>query len=161
MQRRYPEQPVVGVGALILREKSVLLVRRGKEPAYGLWSLPGGAVELGETLTAAVQREIAEECGLDIEVGPPVAVLDSLTTDPNGRIVYHYVLVDFWAEVKGGALCSASDARAARWVPLSEVAGLALTSGLLPLLQHVGLLGTGKAAPGVFYWTQRTSLVQS
>lgn len=161
MQRRYPEQPVVGVGALILREKSVLLVRRGKEPAYGLWSLPGGAVELGETLTAAVQREIAEECGLDIEVGPPVAVLDSLTTDPNGRIVYHYVLVDFWAEVKSGALCSASDARAARWVPLSEVAGLALTSGLLPLLQHVGLLGTGKAAPGVFYWTQRTSLVQS
>jgi len=159
MQRRYPVQPLVGVGALIVREGNVLLVRRGKEPARGLWSLPGGAVEVGETLPAAVKRELAEECGLAVAVGSPVAVLDSLTTDSSGRIVYHYVLVDFWAKVLSGELRPASDARAARWVPLTEVGALALTDGLLPLLKHLGLLGGAVPRPAeVFYWTQRAEL---
>jgi ADP-ribose pyrophosphatase YjhB (NUDIX family) len=163
MQRRYPEQPVVGVGALIVKNGNILLVRRGKEPARGLWSLPGGAVELGETLHEALAREIREECGFKIAVGPLVAVLDSLTFDAAGRIVYHYVLLDFWAQVLEGELCPSSDAQEACWLPLSQIASLNLTSGLLLVLKHLGLLENKEPSPpaGVFYFTQRFSLPQT
>lgn len=163
MQRRYPEQPVVGVGALIVKDGQILLVQRGKEPARGLWSLPGGAVELGETLHAALAREIREECGLKIAVGPLVAVLDSLTVDAAGRIAYHYVLLDFLAEVLEGEPSPSSDAQEACWVPIAQVPSLTLTDGLLLLLEHLGLAGNKEPSPpaGVFYFTQRISLPQT
>lgn len=157
MQRLYPGQPVVGVGALIVRNDELLLVRRGKEPACGLWSIPGGAVELGETLHAALKREIREECGLSIRVGPPVAILDSLTADRSGKLAYHYVLVDFWAEVVDGELHPASDASEARWVSRREIRQLKLTTGLLRLLDHLGFLSTSSQLEPpreVVYWTQ-------
>lgn len=141
----------------MIRDSRILLIRRGKPPAEGLWSLPGGAVELGETLAQALRREIKEECNLDIEVGPPIAVLDSIFQDDEGKILYHYALVDFWVnDVQGELVCS-SDAKEAQWVPVAKVASLELTAGLLPLLDH---LGFSKGQPpkeppsGVFYFTQ-------
>jgi ADP-ribose pyrophosphatase YjhB (NUDIX family) len=124
VQREYPSQPVVGVGAVVAAGNRVLLVRRGREPLKGEWSLPGGAVELGETLDAAIAREVREETGLEIEVGPVVEVLDRLRLDPDGRPRFHYVLVDFLcrpAAAGGGPMAAASDADAAAWVDLADL----------------------------------------
>ncbi|MCG0277550.1 MAG: NUDIX hydrolase [Thermanaeromonas sp.] len=140
MSRIYPGQPLVGVGAIIVEGERILLVLRGHPPARGLWSIPGGRVETGETLSEALQREIAEECGIVIEVGPPVAVLDSIYLDDLDRVKYHFVLVDFWARYVSGELKPASDVAEARWIPLKEVSNYQLTSGTLDLLEHLGLL---------------------
>ena len=94
---RIPSGPIVGVGAVILDGDRVLLVKRGHEPLKGEWSLPGGAVEIGETLDAAVAREVLEETGLDVDVGPVVEVLDRIQRDADGRVEYHYVIVDYLA----------------------------------------------------------------
>ena len=120
--REYPERPIIGVGAVVLDGDRVLLVRRANEPLKGEWSLPGGAVEVGETLEAAVAREIREETGLDVRVGPIVEVLDRIRLDAHGRARYHYVLVDYLCHPKGGTMASASDAEAAVWASLDELA---------------------------------------
>ncbi len=114
--REYPERPIVGVGAVVLDAGKVLLVRRGQEPLRGEWSLPGGAVEVGEKLTEAVRREILEETGLTIRVGEIVEVLDRILRDAAGRVEYHYVLVDFLCRAESGRLEAANDVTEARWV---------------------------------------------
>jgi 8-oxo-dGTP diphosphatase len=119
--RSYPDRPVVGVGAVVLDQHRVLLVKRGHAPLKGQWSLPGGAVEVGETLEEAAAREVLEETGVTIEVGPIVEVLDRISRDVDGRVEHHFVLVDFVARPSGGVLRSASDADDARWVALSEL----------------------------------------
>jgi ADP-ribose pyrophosphatase YjhB (NUDIX family) len=121
--REYPERPIVGVGAVIVDGRRVLLVRRGTEPLKGEWSVPGGAVELGETLEAACAREVREETGLDVDVGPMIDVFDRIRLDANGRTRFHYVLVDFVCRPIGGTLACASDALDVKWAPLSELAG--------------------------------------
>ncbi|HBT47343.1 MAG TPA: NUDIX hydrolase [Peptococcaceae bacterium] len=140
MLRTYPFQPLVGVGAIVVHNGALLLVKRGKPPARGAWSIPGGKVETGETLAQALRREVQEECGLTVRIGPPVAVLDSIYTDERGRVQYHYVLVDFWAEYLLGQLHPSSDVDEARWVPLEEVGSYELTKGTLELLVELGLL---------------------
>jgi 8-oxo-dGTP diphosphatase len=115
MRREFPESPVVGVGAVILDGNRVLLVLRGQEPMKGEWSIPGGALELGETLEAAVLREVLEETGLEVETQAIVEVLDKVFIE-NGRVRYHYVLIDFLCTVQGGALKPGSDADDVRWV---------------------------------------------
>jgi mutator protein MutT len=120
--REYPERPIIGVGAVVIDGDRVLLVRRANEPLKGEWSLPGGAVEVGETLEAAVAREIREETGLDIHVGPVVEVLDRIRLDADGRARYHYVLVDYLCHPTGGTMASASDAAAAVWASLDDLA---------------------------------------
>jgi len=105
----------VGVGAVILDGNRVLLVLRGQEPMKGEWSIPGGALELGETLDAAVQREVLEETGLEVETEAIVEVLDKVVIE-NGRVRYHYVLIDFLCRVLRGALKPGSDADDARWI---------------------------------------------
>lgn len=129
MKREYPDTPIAGVGAVIVRdgpgsEKQVLLIRRGQEPLKGEWSLPGGAVELGETLEAAVCREVLEETGLTVEVVDTILAFDRISRDDEGRVRYHYVLVDFLCRVTGGSLACASDATEARWADPDELEGL-------------------------------------
>ena len=122
MRREYPDAPIIGVGAVVIDGSKVLLVRRGQEPLKGEWSLPGGALELGETLQQGVVREVLEETGLTVVPAGIVEVLDRITQDDSsGRIRYHYVLVDFLCHVAGGMLCGASDAEEARWVEREDL----------------------------------------
>lgn len=107
--RLYPERPIVGVGAVIVDAGKVLIVRRRYEPLAGRWSLPGGTLELGETLTAGVAREMREETGLDVEVGPVIEVFDRIIVDPERRVRYHFVLVDYLCWPVGGELQAGSD----------------------------------------------------
>ncbi len=120
VRREFPELPLVGVGAVILDDNRVLLVRRGQEPMKGEWSIPGGALELGETLEAAVRRETLEETGLEVETLGIVEVLDKIVSE-NGRTRYHYVLIDFLCSVQGGILRAGSDAEDVRWVRHDEL----------------------------------------
>jgi mutator protein MutT len=119
--REYPDRPIVGVGAIIVEDGRVLLVRRANEPLRGQWSLPGGAVEAGETLRDAVAREVREETGLEISVGPVVDVLDRITADPEGRPRFHYVLIDFLCKPAGGTLACATDADAVEWAMFADL----------------------------------------
>lgn len=134
--REYPSVPRVGVGAVVLDAGRVLLVRRGQPPLAGKWSLPGGLLELGETTAEAVVREVAEECGLTIRVGEVAGILDRVVRDAEGRIRYHWVLVDYVASVVSGTLCAASDADEAQWVEVDEVERLDTTDGLLDMIRR-------------------------
>jgi ADP-ribose pyrophosphatase YjhB (NUDIX family) len=134
--RDYPQRPILGVGAIIFREGDVLLIKRGREPSAGLWSIPGGAVKLGETVAAALRREVFEEVGLKVKVGPLVAVADRVFRDPQGRIQYHYVLLDYLCQVVSGTLAAASDAASARFVPLGELSRLRLTRGTRAVIER-------------------------
>ena len=135
MSRRYPERPVVGVGAIILEGDNVLLVERGKEPLKGVWSIPGGALEVGESLAEGVRREAREELGLAVEVGQLVELFERITRDVEGRVEYHYVLADYLCTVTGGTLRASDDAADARWVSRSELAALALTAGTARVIE--------------------------
>ncbi len=125
MQRRYPSRPLVGVGGVIWKGDSVLLIRRGREPRLGQWSLPGGAQELGETLAQALVREVREEAGIEIEPGPLIDVIDSIERDADA-VRYHWTLVDFSGRWKSGDPAPGGDALEARWFALAEITGLAL-----------------------------------
>jgi ADP-ribose pyrophosphatase YjhB (NUDIX family) len=119
--REYPERPWVGVGALIFREGRVLLVRRGHAPSLGEWSIPGGALELGETLAEGVKREVREETGLEVEPVATVDVVDRIARDETGRVQFHYVLVDFLCRVTGGSEAFADDAVGLRWAAMDDL----------------------------------------
>jgi mutator protein MutT len=121
LKRQYPESPIVGVGAVVFDGASVLLARRAQEPAKGAWSLPGGAVELGETVLDALKREIREEIGIEIEVGGLIRVLDRILRDEGKRIRYHYVIVDYWGWKSSGEAKPGSDASDICFVPLKEI----------------------------------------
>jgi 8-oxo-dGTP diphosphatase len=136
IKRHYPDQPLVGVGAVIFQGERVLLVRRGQEPARDSWSLPGGLVELGETMTAAICRELAEEIGISVRLLGIAAVLERIFPDPDGRIAYHYVLVDFLCDYLEGELRPGSDITAARFVPISEVSSFDLTPSTADVIQR-------------------------
>jgi ADP-ribose pyrophosphatase YjhB (NUDIX family) len=121
MKREYPDRPIVGVGAVIVRRGRVLLVKRGAPPLEGEWSLPGGVVELGETLRAAAVREAHEETGLVVEAGEVLEVFDRIIPGAGGRPQYHYVLVDFLCRVTGGELRAGGDAAEAVWASEEEL----------------------------------------
>jgi ADP-ribose pyrophosphatase YjhB (NUDIX family) len=119
MRREFPETPLVGVGAVVVHEDRVLLVRRGTEPLKGHWSLPGGLLEVGESLADGVVREVREETGLTVEPVELVELLDRIHRDGE-RVRYHYVIADYLCRVVGGVLQAASDADAVRWVERVE-----------------------------------------
>ena len=119
MQREFPSSPLVGVGAVVVDLGRVLLIRRGTEPLKGQWSLPGGMLELGESLMAGVVREVREETGLAVEVVELVELLDRIHREED-RVRYHYVIADYLCRLTGGVLQAASDADAVRWVERAE-----------------------------------------
>jgi 8-oxo-dGTP diphosphatase len=125
MSREYPERPIVGVGAVILDEGRVLLIERRHAPLKGEWSLPGGTLELGETLEEGIRREVLEETGLIIDPLAIVEVFDRISRDADGRVQYHYVLVDYLCRVIGGSVACATDAADARWAARDELDSIA------------------------------------
>jgi len=126
--RSYPERPIVGIGAVVMGPTGILLIKRGKPPRKGSWSLPGGAQKLGETVDEAARREVKEETGLEVDILGLIDVVDSIRRDDDGAIEFHYTLVDVAATLSGGALAAGSDASDARWFSLEEIAEMNLWS---------------------------------
>ena len=134
MQREHPKQPLIGVGALIVQNGRVVLIKRGKAPLLGEWSIPGGMLELGETLRQGAEREAQEETGLIVHATELLGVFDRVVPDAEGNIIYHYVLIDFLCERVSGELHAAADAAEAQWFTPEEVAKLPLaedTAGVI------------------------------
>jgi len=127
VSRRFPDRPIVGVGAVILGEEQVVLVKRGHPPLEGEWSLPGGVVEVGETLQDAVAREVLEETGLTVRVGPVVEVLERVQHDSDGRVEYHFVIVDYLCWLESGGLTTGSDAADVCWAKIADLPEYRLT----------------------------------
>jgi 8-oxo-dGTP diphosphatase len=127
VRREYPEAPVVAVGVIIRQGDRIVLIRRDKEPSKGLWTFPGGAVELGESLRDAAGREALEETGLEVEVGEVATVIDNIVRDGTGRIHYHYIIVDYHARPLSGTLRPGTDVSDARWAGLTDLDELQMT----------------------------------
>ena len=141
MQREYPRQPLVGVGAVIVEKGGVLLIKRGKAPLLGEWSIPGGMLELGETLREGAEREALEETGLVVRAGDLLGVFDRIVPDETQRTLYHYVLIDFLCEIISGNVLAAGDASDARWFTLADLSDLSLPGETLNVLE----MGIAKA----------------
>jgi len=151
MQREYPQQPLVGVGAVIVEDGRVLLIKRGKAPLLGEWSIPGGMLELGETLRQGAEREALEETGLVVQATELLGVFDrivpdSIVSDPTRaneqkRMLYHYVLIDFLCQRISGDVLAAGDAADARWFTPADLSELPLPEETLKVLQ----IGIAKA----------------
>lgn len=134
MAHLYPEHPVIGVGAVVFRGTEVLLVRRGRPPSLGRWSLPGGKQKLGETVAEAAVREVMEETGLTVAAGAVAAVVDLIEPDEKGRIRFHYTVVDLLAEWVAGEPVAGDDAEAVAWAPLDGLAPFDLTPRTLEVI---------------------------
>ncbi len=126
MKREYPEQPIMAVGGIIFDKESFLLVKRNREPAMGQWSLPGGVVELGETLEEALKREINEEVSIEVGIGGLVRLLDRIVQDEKKRIRFHYVIADYWGWRISGEPRPESDISDACFVTLKQARGMGI-----------------------------------
>ena len=135
MQREYPQQPLIGVGAIIIKDRRVVLIKRGKPPLLGEWSIPGGMLELGETLRQGAEREAVEETGFMVRATELLGVFERIVPDAEQRISYHYVLIDFLCEIISGELCASHDACDAKWFTPQEVAALPLAEDTAAVIQ--------------------------
>ncbi len=143
--RSYPERPIVGVGAVVLVDGNVVLIKRRYEPLAGQWSLPGGTLEVGETLEAGAAREILEETGLVVEVGPVIEVFDRILVDPDQRVRYHFVLIDYLCRPIGGALQHGSDVDDVALADPDDLARYGLTVKATAIIRHALELNRGSA----------------
>lgn len=134
--REYPSAPLLGVGAVIVDGSRFLLVQRGRPPAQGKWSIPGGLVQVGEPVEDAVRREVAEECGLEVYLHGLVGMVDRIVRDPTGRVQYHYVLLDFLATPAAGTPRAGSDAGDLRWSTLDELPEIEVTEGVASMVRR-------------------------
>jgi ADP-ribose pyrophosphatase len=139
-KREYPDRPVVGVGAVVIRDGRILLVQRGVAPSKGLWAIPGGSLDLGETLQEAAEREILEETGVTIRAREPIYAFDFFERAEDGRIRFHFVIVDVAADYVSGEAKGADDALDARWLAPAELDHLPVSINTLRLLQTVGFI---------------------
>ncbi|MFI4987704.1 MAG: NUDIX hydrolase [Alphaproteobacteria bacterium] len=151
MTRSYPERPFVGVGALVFRGEEVLLVKRGTPPRLGQWSIPGGIQQLGESVAEAALREVREEAGIAVEIKEVIAVVDAITRDAEGRVRYHYTLIDVLAEWQAGEAVAGDDAAAVAWVPLDGLETYGLWQETLRVIGLAAARRTrqGGAAPAI------------
>ncbi len=136
LKRLYPNQPIVGVGAVIICNGEILLEKRESEPGRGKWSIPGGLVELGENTEQTVIREVKEETNLKVEQPKLIDVVNNITVDENNKIKYQFVIVDYFVKLKGGTLRAADDAAELRWVGFDEVENYDLTSSFREFFQR-------------------------
>jgi mutator protein MutT len=136
VKRLYPKQPVVGVGAVIIKDGKILLEKRKSAPGRGKWSIPGGLVELGESVSQSVVREVAEETGLEVYQPELIDVVDNVVRDENGEVKYHFVIIDYFVKLKGGNVKASSDAEELQWVPLGEVEKYDLTKTFRAFIQR-------------------------
>ena len=143
MKRDYPEHPIIGVGAVIISGGRVLLVRRNTEPLRGEWSVPGGMLELGETLRDGLRREVLEETGIEVQPGEVLDVFDSIFTDTLGRTQYHYVLIDYLCRPVAGEARAGSDVSDVRWVGAEALPAIGLRDSLEQVVRK-GLLRATK-----------------
>jgi mutator protein MutT len=134
--RLYPARPLVGVGAVVWDGNRVLLERRGKPPAQGRWSLPGGLIEVGETAEDAVRREVSEECGIEVAVGPVLGLFEPVQRDQDGRVRYHFVVVDFLAYYRSGECRPGDDAADLCWVFPEDLDQFALQPATRSMIDH-------------------------
>ena len=135
MNREFPEHPLVGVGAIIIEGDRVVLVKRAHPPIQGQWSIPGGVLEVGEMVREGAVREAREETGLSVEPGELLGVFDRILRDPENRVQYHYVLIDFLCRRIEGQLLAASDAADVRWFTREELPALRLAKDTLEVIQ--------------------------
>ena len=131
----YPGKPLVAVGAVVFKDECILLVRRGQPPAEDLWAIPGGSVEIGETLQEAAEREILEETGIQIRASKPIYTFEVIDRDAAGKVRFHYVIVDLVADYVMGEPSPGDDAIEARWVSAGEINDLEVSSATLKLLK--------------------------
>ena len=134
-RKAYPAAPKVAVGAVVLKDAHVLLVQRGRPPGQGNWAIPGGSINLGETLRSAAEREVFEETGLNIRAGEPVYTFESIVRDEDGKVRFHYVIIDFAADYIDGEIRPGDDAMDAGWFSVEDLATLPVSKPTLTLLK--------------------------
>jgi len=140
--RLYPQSPIACVAAVVFKEGKILLVKRSNEPNKGKWSIPGGGIELGETIYEAARREVLEECSIEIEIEKVLDTADNIIRDEDGRIRYHYAIIDLLARYVGGEIKAQSDAEECGWFTLEKLAGLDMSLTLRAMLERQGIIKT-------------------
>ncbi len=138
-RREYPSRPIVGVGIMIREGDNYLLIKRAANPDKGLWSVPGGLVEVGERIEDAAIREAKEETCLDVKLVERLGVVDKIEYDESGKVFYHFIIIQYLAEVIGGEMCPMDDALEAKWVTLDQLPGFEITGSLKNFLVDIGL----------------------
>ncbi|MBS7606217.1 NUDIX hydrolase [Candidatus Bathyarchaeota archaeon] len=140
-KRVYPEMPLIGVGAVVQMDNKILLIQRANEPGRGLWSIPGGLLEVGETLKEAAKREVEEETGIPVEIGELIDVVENIIMDEDGRVKFHYVLIDFRAKPlsEKTEIKPSSEVLEARWFTPEEIKNIPLTRTAKLLLKKIGI----------------------
>ena len=145
--REYPSRPFVGVGVVVLKEEHVLLIRRGRPPRLGEWSLPGGAQSVGETVQVTALREVLEETGFSIQIPQFLDVVDSIIKDDDGRVKFHYTLIDYWANWESGTPEGADDAQHAEWVPFNKLGEFGLWTKTVEVIEKARSLRDQSTMP--------------
>ncbi len=145
--REYPSRPIPGIGVIVFNSDAVLLIQRGKPPRMGEWTIPGGVIELGETIEAAARREVREECGIEIAPRGVVDAVDILARDDEQCAQYHYIIVELAAEYAGGELRAASDVLDARWVAPADLAQFQLKPDTLRVIAKARITSLPMAKP--------------